>query len=143
MARRPLLSPFTPRFNRFFDDFRDFDLDRTFQRPYWVDCSFENSHKLGSGIGQVTDNDEHFSVTIDVSQFAPEDLKVSVNEGMLIIEGKHPMIKDEFGEVCPVFCPVLNLLFMCFCIFANAKTYTVTTHSVRVCVCVYVPVRVF
>ncbi|VDN32696.1 unnamed protein product [Gongylonema pulchrum] len=56
MARRPLLSPFTPRFNRFFDDFRDFDLDRTFQRPYWVDCSFENSHKLGSGVGQVCFN---------------------------------------------------------------------------------------
>lgn len=39
-------------------------------------------------------------MTIDVSQFAPEDLKVTVNEGMLIIEGKHPMIKDQFGEVC-------------------------------------------
>lgn len=50
-------------------------------------------------IFQITDDDEHFSVTIDVSQFAPDDLKVSVSDGMVVIEGKHAMIKDQFGEV--------------------------------------------
>lgn len=48
---------------------------------------------------QIVDDDEQYSVTIDVSQFAPDDLKVSVTDGMVIIEGKHPMIKDQFGEV--------------------------------------------
>lgn len=52
---------------------------------------------------QVIDDDEHFSVTIDVSQFAPEDLKVSVADGMVIIEGKHPLTKDQFGEVSTFF----------------------------------------
>uniref|UniRef100_A0A0R3RYS5 SHSP domain-containing protein n=1 Tax=Elaeophora elaphi TaxID=1147741 RepID=A0A0R3RYS5_9BILA len=100
MARRPLLSPFSPRFSRFFDEFRDLDLERPFfQRPYWVDYQFEDAHKLGSGIGEVIDDDEHYSVTIDVSQFAPEDLKVSISDRIVIIEGKHPMIKDQFGEI--------------------------------------------
>ncbi|CAG9531156.1 unnamed protein product [Cercopithifilaria johnstoni] len=100
MARRPLMPPFPSRFNRFFDEFRDFDLERSFfRRPYWADYQFEDSHKLGSGVGEITDDDEHYSVTIDVSQFAPEDLKVSVSDGMVVIEGKHPMIKDQFGEI--------------------------------------------
>uniref|UniRef100_A0A915PMM4 SHSP domain-containing protein n=1 Tax=Setaria digitata TaxID=48799 RepID=A0A915PMM4_9BILA len=100
MDRRLLTSTFSPRLSRFFDEFRDLDLERPFfHRPYWVDYHFENAHKLGSGVGEITDNDEHFSVTIDVSQFAPEDLKVSVTDGMVIVEGKHPMIKDQFGEI--------------------------------------------
>ncbi|KAL3985187.1 Hsp20/alpha crystallin family protein [Acanthocheilonema viteae] len=99
MARHQL-SSFSPRLSRFFDEFRDLDMARPFfQRPYWTDYQFEDSHKLGSGIGQIIDDDEHYSVTIDVSQFAPEDLKVSVSDGMVIIEGKHPMIKDQFGEI--------------------------------------------
>ncbi|VIO98061.1 Uncharacterized protein BM_BM10597 [Brugia malayi] len=100
MARRSLISPFSPRFSRFFDEFRDLDIERPFfQRPYWTDYQFEDSHKLGSGIGEITDTDEHYSVTIDVSQFAPDDLKVSVSDGIVTIEGKHPMIKDQFGEI--------------------------------------------
>uniref|UniRef100_A0A2K6W7Z9 SHSP domain-containing protein n=2 Tax=Onchocerca TaxID=6281 RepID=A0A2K6W7Z9_ONCVO len=100
MARRSLMSPFSPRFSRFFDEFRDLDVERPFfHRPYWADYQFEDAHKLGSGVGEITDDDEHFMVTIDVSQFAPEDLKVSVTDGMVIIEGKHPMIKDQFGEI--------------------------------------------
>uniref|UniRef100_A0A1I7VSR6 SHSP domain-containing protein n=1 Tax=Loa loa TaxID=7209 RepID=A0A1I7VSR6_LOALO len=100
MARRSLISSFSPRFNRFFDEFRDFDIERPlFQRPYWIDYQLEDSHKLGAGVGEITDNDEHFSVTIDVSQFAPEDLKVTITDGVVIIEGKHPMIKDQYGEI--------------------------------------------
>ncbi|MCP9262403.1 BMA-HSP-17 [Dirofilaria immitis] len=96
MARRSITSAFSPRFSRFFDEFRNLDLEQPFfHRPYWVDYHFEDAHKLGTD----KNDDEHFSVTIDVSQFAPEDLKVSVTDGMVIIEGKHPMIKDQFGEI--------------------------------------------
>ncbi|VDN07799.1 unnamed protein product [Thelazia callipaeda] len=53
MARRSLLSPFPSRFSHIFDDFRDFDFERSFHRPYWLDDSLENAHNLGSCIGEV------------------------------------------------------------------------------------------
>lgn len=54
MARRSLISPFSSHFSRFFDEFRDLDAGRPFfQRPYWTDYQFEDSHKLGSAVGEV------------------------------------------------------------------------------------------
>ena len=45
------------------------------------------------------DDDENFSITIDVSQFAPEELKVNIDDGQLIIEGSHDAKNDQYGQV--------------------------------------------
>uniref|UniRef100_A0A0N5AD55 SHSP domain-containing protein n=1 Tax=Syphacia muris TaxID=451379 RepID=A0A0N5AD55_9BILA len=90
MSRRPLLTPFSPHFgisNRFFDDM---DFERHF-RPYWAEQPLKPM--------QILDDDDTFSITIDVSQFAPEELKVNIDNGQLIIEGKHDPKTDQYGQI--------------------------------------------
>ncbi|VDK52317.1 unnamed protein product, partial [Cylicostephanus goldi] len=72
MDRRFHLSPFSPLnfHSRFFDDF---DFDRGFSRPYWHDQSMLTGHKIGEGV-DVIDNDKEYAVSVDVSQFEPEEL---------------------------------------------------------------------
>ncbi|VDN56037.1 unnamed protein product [Dracunculus medinensis] len=92
---------FYPHFfsNRFFDDFRDRNFERHFTRPYWTDYTLKESNKFGDGVGNIIDDDEQFSITIDTSQFSPEDLKVNIVDGQLIIEGKHESKIDQYGEI--------------------------------------------
>ncbi|TKR69189.1 hypothetical protein L596_021374 [Steinernema carpocapsae] len=102
MSRRPLTSsgfgaPFSPFFNthnRFFDEF---DFDRPFRRPYWAEHNMLNGHRIGDGVGEVISEGDSFSVSVDVSHFKPEELKVNVCDNQLIIEGKHEEKNDEFG----------------------------------------------
>jgi HSP20 family molecular chaperone IbpA len=42
---------------------------------------------------------DYFSIQIDVSNFRPEELKVSVIEHQVVIEGKHDEKSDSFGQV--------------------------------------------
>ncbi|VDD91802.1 unnamed protein product [Enterobius vermicularis] len=105
MSRRPLLTPFSPHFgfsNRFFDDM---DFERHF-RPYWAEQPLVTAQKFGDGVGevkfkkmQILDDDETFSITIDVSQFAPEELNVNIDNGQLIIAGKHEAKNDQYGQI--------------------------------------------
>ncbi|MFH4978881.1 hypothetical protein AB6A40_005590 [Gnathostoma spinigerum] len=99
MFRRPFFPPFTPRFgfdSRFFDDA---DIDRHFIRPYWTEQPPRDAQKVGDGVGEVINNDQVFSITIDVTNFAPEELKVNIVDGMLVIEGNHPLREDQYGQI--------------------------------------------
>ncbi|KAK6754179.1 hypothetical protein RB195_013279 [Necator americanus] len=97
MDRRFRLPPFSPLnfHSRFFDDF---DFDRAFSRPYWHDQSMLTGHKIGEGV-DVVDNDKEYAVSVDVSQFEPEELTVNIVDNTLIIEGKHAEKSDRFGKV--------------------------------------------
>ncbi|KJH52201.1 hypothetical protein DICVIV_01666 [Dictyocaulus viviparus] len=77
MDRHYRLPPFSPSafHSRFFDDF---DFDRPFYRPYWLDQTMMRSHKIGEGI-DVRDDEKEYAVSVDVSQFEPEELKVCLN----------------------------------------------------------------
>uniref|UniRef100_A0A915B2F6 SHSP domain-containing protein n=1 Tax=Parascaris univalens TaxID=6257 RepID=A0A915B2F6_PARUN len=121
MARR--FPPFSPIGlpSRFFDDFRDLDLDRHFMRPYWTEQTLQNSQKFGEGSGDIIDNDESFSVTIDVSHFAPDELKVNIDDGVLVIEGKHEIKNDRYGQIERRFVRRLQLP-------KNTKPETVTSE---------------
>lgn len=69
----------------FFDD--DFMLAPRRHRSSW-----EN----GLGVrSQVFDNDTEFTVSVDVPGVKPEDLKVSVNDGTLTIEGAREVRSED------------------------------------------------
>ncbi|VDM97237.1 unnamed protein product [Thelazia callipaeda] len=94
-----------PTFNdyirRFFDNlYRSFD-----QRQWWTDSaspagiSSTYDCNFGSAIGQIVNNEEKFSVEVDVSHFHPEDLKVSLRHQELIIEGHQNQRRDPHGSI--------------------------------------------
>ncbi|CAB3398316.1 unnamed protein product [Caenorhabditis bovis] len=93
--RPPHFSPFFNHSSRFFDDF---EFDRFGLRPYWAEQTLQNSHRIGDGVDLVN-NDKEYNVTVDVSQFAPEELKVNIVDNQLIIEGKHSEKEDKYGTV--------------------------------------------
>ena len=47
---------------------------------------------------KVNENDSKFEVTLDVPQYKPEELKVTVINNVLSIEGKHAEDKSDKGE---------------------------------------------
>ncbi|VDO07343.1 unnamed protein product [Brugia timori] len=59
-----------------------------------------NTSTAGTGlIASHQQTDDSFYVQMDLSQFRPEDLKVSVANSYIIIEAKHAEREDEFGLV--------------------------------------------
>uniref|UniRef100_A0A1I7XE03 SHSP domain-containing protein n=1 Tax=Heterorhabditis bacteriophora TaxID=37862 RepID=A0A1I7XE03_HETBA len=61
--------------------------------------SFPSSYSFGGNIGSVHTTDDSFTATLDLSQFKPEDLKVSVIGQYIVIEGKHGEKEDELGLI--------------------------------------------
>ena len=49
------------------------------------------------------DNKNGFKVTLNVSQFTPEDLKVNVVDGFVQVKGKHDERQDEYGYISREF----------------------------------------
>ncbi|KAI6233766.1 SHSP domain-containing protein [Aphelenchoides fujianensis] len=97
-------SPFTSSYfpsSRWLDDL---DFDRpSFSRPYWQERTFRDSHRLADGIGEPVSGPDYFSIQLDVSSFRPEDLKVTVIENQVVIEGRHDERNDRYGQVERLF----------------------------------------
>ncbi|CAJ0589093.1 unnamed protein product [Cylicocyclus nassatus] len=55
--------------------------------PYWRNADHSMLH-VGNDTQQVIDDDKKFAVSLDVSQFRPEDLKVHIDGRELTVEGK-------------------------------------------------------
>ncbi|KAK5982386.1 hypothetical protein GCK32_006754 [Trichostrongylus colubriformis] len=55
--------------------------------PYWRDADHSVLH-VANEAHQVVDDDKKFAVSLDVSQFKPEELKVNLDGRMLTVEGK-------------------------------------------------------
>ncbi|RCN50114.1 Hsp20/alpha crystallin family protein [Ancylostoma caninum] len=73
---------------------RDFDrFDRSIY-PYWRDADHSVLH-VANETQQVVDDDKKFAVSLDVSQFRPEELNVHLEGRELTIEGKQEHKNDH------------------------------------------------
>ncbi|XP_042215095.1 alpha-crystallin B chain-like [Homarus americanus] len=55
--------------------------------------------KERSGISTMCQEKNKFTMSLDVQQFKPEELKVRVVEGVVEVEGKHEQRPDEHGTI--------------------------------------------
>ncbi|VDK36669.1 unnamed protein product [Gongylonema pulchrum] len=53
----------------------------------------------GTSIGHVINNAGEFTVNVNVAQFRPDDLKVSLEQDRLIIEGHQKQQQDQHGTI--------------------------------------------
>ncbi|KHN78155.1 Small heat shock protein OV25-1 [Toxocara canis] len=67
--------------------------------PYWMDQPMMRQVDTGNVVGNVTNDKEKFAVEMDVSQFAPEELKVEVRDNHLVVEGHHEERSDQHGTI--------------------------------------------
>ncbi|KJH45535.1 Hsp20/alpha crystallin family protein [Dictyocaulus viviparus] len=65
------------------------DLDHLERRlfPYWRDADHSILH-VGNDTHEMVNNDKKFAVSLDVSQFRPEELNVHLEGRELTVEGK-------------------------------------------------------
>lgn len=56
-----------------------------------------------SGVSSIQINENEFVINLDVQQFKPEELKVRVSDGYVIVNGKHEERSDEHGFVSRQF----------------------------------------
>uniref|UniRef100_A0A8R1TPL3 SHSP domain-containing protein n=1 Tax=Onchocerca volvulus TaxID=6282 RepID=A0A8R1TPL3_ONCVO len=56
-------------------------------------------YNFGSSVGQIVNDAENFGMEMDVSQFHPADLKISLRHGQLRIEGHHKQQRDQHGFI--------------------------------------------
>ncbi|GMS93711.1 hypothetical protein PENTCL1PPCAC_15886, partial [Pristionchus entomophagus] len=67
--------------------------------PYWRNMPNEHSLSHGSALGEVEDTPEKFAVSVDVSHFKPDEIKVNLNGNELTIEGNHEEKSDHHGTI--------------------------------------------
>ncbi|KAF8375566.1 hypothetical protein PRIPAC_81995, partial [Pristionchus pacificus] len=83
-------TPFDRSLRRAFDHMFDDDfLTHRSLFPYWRNIPHDHSLNLGSALGEVENTSEKFAVSVDVSHFKPEEIKVNLNGNELTIEGDH------------------------------------------------------
>ncbi|VDK59121.1 unnamed protein product [Anisakis simplex] len=77
------------------------EMERSFDafRPYWTDQPMMRQANLENAVGNIVNDRDKFSIEMDVSQFAPEELKVEVRDKDLIVEGHHEERSDEHGSI--------------------------------------------
>jgi crystallin alpha B len=67
--------------------------------PAGPEVAVVNQPQVTSGVSEVKNDDNVFQVHLDVSQFAPEEVKVKTVENCVIVEGKHEERADEHGFI--------------------------------------------
>ncbi|VDP14387.1 unnamed protein product [Heligmosomoides polygyrus] len=70
-----------------YDAMRDFDRFERSLFPYWRDADHSVLH-VANEVQKTVDDDKRFAVSLDVSQFRPEELNVHLEGRELTIEGK-------------------------------------------------------
>lgn len=60
-------------------------------------------HDSSSGVSEVVNTDDKFSVMTDVSHFSPEDITVKTVDNYVVIHGKHEEKADKHGFVSREF----------------------------------------
>lgn len=90
------------------DDLNDLDADvyrphkrgrRHHHHPFLK--SFNKRH--GCGVSTVQADKDKFQVTLDVSQFTPEEVDVKVVDQKIVVEAKHDEKRDEHGWISRQF----------------------------------------
>uniref|UniRef100_A0A0K0DJC2 SHSP domain-containing protein n=1 Tax=Angiostrongylus cantonensis TaxID=6313 RepID=A0A0K0DJC2_ANGCA len=69
------------------DTLRDFDRFERGMFPYWRDADHSVLH-VANETQQMVNDDKKFAISLDVSQFRPEELNVHLEGRELTIEGK-------------------------------------------------------
>lgn len=73
-------------------------LSREYYRPW---CHLAAATRdLGSSIKADTDK---YQISLDVQQFAPDEISVKTADGYIVVEGKHEEKKDEHGYISRQF----------------------------------------
>uniref|UniRef100_A0A915E6L9 SHSP domain-containing protein n=1 Tax=Ditylenchus dipsaci TaxID=166011 RepID=A0A915E6L9_9BILA len=70
--------------------------------PSGASSSFINPHNYHFGTstsGSFSTSDDNFSAVMDVSSYGPQELKVSVVNQQIVVEGKHPEKADDLGFI--------------------------------------------
>jgi hypothetical protein len=67
------ISPADRYFDRFFNEAMHHEL-RHLERPYWV--GHQSPHTFANAVGNVQEDKDKFTVSVDVSHFKPNELKV-------------------------------------------------------------------
>ncbi|XGW02736.1 hypothetical protein V3C99_014625 [Haemonchus contortus] len=62
--------------------------------PYWRDAD-HSALRIANDAQNVVDDDKKFAVTLDVSQFKPEELTVNLEGRRLTVEGKQEQKNDN------------------------------------------------
>ncbi|WKX98300.1 hypothetical protein Q1695_013742 [Nippostrongylus brasiliensis] len=70
-----------------YDTMRDLDRAERSLFPYWRDADHAVLH-VANETQQAVDDDKKFAVSLDVSQFRPEELNVHLDGRELTVEGK-------------------------------------------------------
>lgn len=66
--------------------------------PYWLHQPVHNECNIGNAVGKVINEKDKFAVEVDVSQFHPKELSVTVRDRELVIEGHHKERSDPHGS---------------------------------------------
>lgn len=64
---------------------------------------WRNLEANSSGVSAIHNDKNEFKVSLDVQQFKPEELKVKVADGFVVIDGKHEERSDEHGFISRQF----------------------------------------
>ncbi|CEF66573.1 Protein lethal(2)essential for life [Strongyloides ratti] len=64
-----------------------------------VDRNLTNNMELMEPCPEVVNNDKEFRVKMDVSHYGPNELKVTVRDNYLQVEGKHEEKTDKYGTI--------------------------------------------
>uniref|UniRef100_A0A0K0EIC2 SHSP domain-containing protein n=1 Tax=Strongyloides stercoralis TaxID=6248 RepID=A0A0K0EIC2_STRER len=92
-----MMSPFY-EIERFFEE-----VERRFFQPLWGNNDFREMFKLGSANEELKVTDDYISLRMDVSQFRPNELRVNIVDGYIIIEGRHQQIYNRNGMMQQAF----------------------------------------
>lgn len=83
---------------------------------------------------QVSNDDEEFRITLDVSSYSPEEITVKTKNSRIVVHAKHEEREDEFGFVEREFKRKYILPKVTFCISlplsCQTSNYAVTTSPV-------------
>ncbi|CAH1390506.1 unnamed protein product [Nezara viridula] len=64
---------------------------------------WRNMNVDDSGVSSIQADKSGLHINLDVQQFKPEELKVSVNDGFIVVDGKHEERSDEHGFISRQF----------------------------------------
>uniref|UniRef100_A0A0N4Z0M9 SHSP domain-containing protein n=1 Tax=Parastrongyloides trichosuri TaxID=131310 RepID=A0A0N4Z0M9_PARTI len=82
---------------RFFDE-----IERRFFQPFFSG-SFREMTKFGDAKEELKITDDYISLKMDVSQFNPNELRVNIADGYIIIEGRHQERYNRNGLIQKAF----------------------------------------
>uniref|UniRef100_A0A0N5CCZ8 SHSP domain-containing protein n=1 Tax=Strongyloides papillosus TaxID=174720 RepID=A0A0N5CCZ8_STREA len=96
-SNNDMMSPFY-EIERFFEE-----VERRFFQPLMFNNDFREMFKFGSANEELRVTDDSISLRMDVSQFHPNELRVNIADGYIVIEGRHQENYNRHGMMQRAF----------------------------------------